>query len=75
VVDVWVRRTPDWLLVRVANDGIEPRTATPRERHGYGLVGLTERVRAVGGRITAAPGIDGGWVVDAALPLDQEVAR
>ena len=75
VVDVWVRRTPDWLLVRVANDGIEPRTVTPRERHGYGLVGLTERVRAVGGRITAAPGIDGGWVVDAALPLDQEVAR
>jgi signal transduction histidine kinase len=74
-VDVWVRRTPDWLLVRVANDGVEPRTATPRERHGYGLVGLTERVRAVGGRITAAPGIDGGWVVDAALPLDQEVAR
>ena len=75
VVDVWVRRTPDWLLVRVANDGAAARGATPRERHGYGLVGLTERVRAVGGRITAGPGIDGGWVVDAALPLDQEVAR
>jgi signal transduction histidine kinase len=75
VVDVWVRRTPDWLLVRIANDGTTPRNAPPRERHGYGLVGLTERVRAVGGRITAEPGIDGGWVVDAALPLDQEVSR
>jgi signal transduction histidine kinase len=75
VVDVWVRRTPDWLLVRVANDGVEPRSATPRDRHGYGLVGLTERVRAVGGRITAGPGIEVGWVVDAALPLDQEVSR
>jgi signal transduction histidine kinase len=75
VADVWVRRTPDWLLVRVANDGAPPRAATPREAPGYGLVGLTERVRAVGGRITAGPGIDGGWVVDAALPLDQEVAR
>jgi signal transduction histidine kinase len=42
----------------------------PRERPGYGLVGLTERVRAVGGRITAGPGIEGGWVVDAAFPLD-----
>jgi len=75
VADVWVRRTPDWLLVRVANDGAAPRAAMPREAPGYGLVGLTERVRAVGGRITAGPGIGGGWVVDAALPLDQEVAR
>jgi signal transduction histidine kinase len=75
VVDVWIRRTPDWLLVRVANDGPAPRTSAPRERHGYGLVGLAERVKAVGGRITAGPGIDGGWVVDAALPLNQEVDR
>ena len=75
VVDVWIRRTPDWLLVRVANDGAPPRAALPRERPGYGLVGLTERVRAVGGRITAGPGIDGGWVVDAALPLTLEVGR
>jgi signal transduction histidine kinase len=75
VADVWVRRTPDWLLVRVANDGAPPRAAAQREAPGYGLVGLTERVRAVGGRITAGPGIDGGWVVDAALPLDQEVTR
>jgi len=75
VADVWVRRTPDWLLVRVANDGAPPRTGLPRDRPGYGLVGLTERVRAVGGRITAGPGIDGGWVVDAALPLTGEVSR
>ncbi len=69
VADVWIRRTRDWLLVRVANDGAPQRTAMPRERPGYGLVGLTERVRAVGGRITAGPGIEGGWIVDAALPL------
>ena len=75
VADVWVRRTPEWLLVRVANDGAPPKAAVPRERAGYGLVGLTERVRAVGGRITAGPGIDGGWVVDAALPVTQEVVR
>jgi signal transduction histidine kinase len=67
--DVWIRRTRDWLLVRVADDGAPGRTATPRDRPGYGLVGLTERVRAVGGRITAGPGSEGGWIVDAALPL------
>jgi signal transduction histidine kinase len=72
VADVWVRRTPEWLLVRVANDGQPPKAATPRERPGYGLVGLTERVRAVGGRITAGPGIEGGWVVDAAFPLSSK---
>jgi len=75
VADVWIRRTPEWLLVRVANDGAQPKAATPRDRPGYGLVGLTERVRAVGGRITAGPGIDGGWIVDAALPVTQGVAR
>ncbi len=73
VADVWVRRTPQWLLVRVANDGLEA-TPAAREAPGYGLVGLQERVRAVGGRITAGPGIDGGWVVDAALPLDRSTA-
>jgi signal transduction histidine kinase len=74
VVDVWVRRTPEWLLVRVANDGTA-RPARPGERSGYGLVGLTERVRAVDGRITAGPGIEGGWVVDAAFPINAKVVR
>ena len=72
VADVWVRRTPEWLLIRVANDGTA-RPSRPGERSGYGLVGLTERVRAVGGRITAGPGIEGGWVVDAAFPLNVKV--
>jgi signal transduction histidine kinase len=74
VADVWIRRTPEWLLVRVANDGTA-RPAGPRERSGYGLVGLTERVRAVGGRLTAGPGIEGGWVVDAAFPLSVRVVQ
>ncbi len=69
VVDVWVRRTPGWLFVRVADDGEPPRPAHGREPAGYGLVGLHERVRAVGGWITAGPGIERGWVLDAAMPL------
>jgi signal transduction histidine kinase len=70
MVDVWLRRTGSQLLVRVANDGPPPRPAGPRDRPGYGLAGLTERVRAVGGQISAGPGVDGGWVVDVALPLN-----
>ncbi|WP_430502473.1 sensor histidine kinase [Micromonospora trifolii] len=73
-VDVAVRRTPDWLLVRVADDGASPRTA-PARGHGFGLIGLTERVRALGGTITAGPGVAGGWVLDAAFPLQMAVTR
>ncbi|MEU4476126.1 histidine kinase [Micromonospora sp. NPDC023888] len=73
-VDVAVRRTPDWLLVRVADDGTAGRTA-PARGHGFGLVGLTERVRALDGTITAGPGVAGGWVLDAAFPLRAAVGR
>ncbi|MET8348617.1 histidine kinase [Micromonospora sp. NPDC005206] len=73
-VDVAVRRTPDWLLVRVADDGASART-TPTRGHGFGLIGLTERVRALGGTISAGPGVTGGWVLDAAFPLRTAVSR
>ncbi|GAA2882679.1 hypothetical protein Acy02nite_04950 [Actinoplanes cyaneus] len=66
-VDIWVRHARDQLLIRVANDGPAPRPSL--DRPGYGLVGLTERVRAAGGRISSGPGVDGGWVVDAVFPL------
>lgn len=69
-VDVWVQRTPDRLLVRIANDGPPPRAGLIREAPGrFGLIGLTERLSAVGGRLQAGPGIDGGWIVNADLPL------
>ncbi|WP_033342696.1 sensor histidine kinase [Catenuloplanes japonicus] len=64
---VQLRRTPEWLFVRVTNDGAAPLRAT--DRKGYGLDGLGERVASVGGWLRAGPGINGGWVVDAALPI------
>ncbi|WBB68518.1 histidine kinase [Micromonospora sp. WMMD812] len=73
-VDVFVRRTPDWLLVRVADDGATPRTP-PARGHGFGLIGLSERVRALGGTVAAGPGAAGGWVLDASLPLNRAVTR
>ena len=35
---------------------------------GYGLVGLAERVRTQGGRLSAGPRLDGGFEVEAVLP-------
>lgn len=37
---------------------------------GTGLKGLTERLAAAGGSLTAGPGPDGGFVVAAELPVD-----
>ena len=35
---------------------------------GFGLVGLGERVRTLGGRLRAEPRLDGGFGVEAVLP-------
>ncbi|AOP47740.1 sensor histidine kinase [Streptomyces lydicus] len=65
---------PDRLEVSVTDDG-RGGTPTAREKtdgSGYGLIGLTERVEELGGRITAAPQDGAGWRVLAVLPLDPE---
>lgn len=66
-VTVTVERTADHLAVRVLNgppDGVPAGTSGG----GYGLVGLGERVRTLGGRLTAEPRLDGGFCVEAVLP-------
>ncbi len=65
-VEVLVDRAPDRVAVRVHDDG--------RRRHGtgggFGLKGLEERVSMVGGTLRAGPGPDGGWAVEASLPVE-----
>jgi signal transduction histidine kinase len=57
------------LHIRVSDDG---RTREPRPAGGsggYGLVGMRERVELLRGRLRAGSA-DGGWVVEAWLPLE-----
>ncbi|WP_245927797.1 sensor histidine kinase [Nocardioides silvaticus] len=56
------------LTVRVEDDGAG---SVPGPVPGYGLVGMRERVTALGGRVTAEPLPDRGFRVHAELPLDQ----
>jgi len=42
---------------------------------GYGLVGMRERVALLHGRLSVGPAPDGGWVVEAWLPLTVEDNR
>ena len=64
-VCVTVEQRPGELVVRVVNG---PGGAVRAVSGGFGLVGLAERVRTLGGRFTAEPRLDGGFLVEAVLP-------
>jgi signal transduction histidine kinase len=54
------------LRLRVTDDGqLNPVGPTS---HGFGLLGMTERVHLLGGTLRAGPALGGGWAVDAELP-------
>lgn len=60
----------DSRLVRVTvNDDGEPRHTAIPER-GFGLIGMSERVKLLGGSLTTGPGPERGWEVSAVLPND-----
>ena len=63
-VVIHVRRDGNAVRLRVTDNG---QAATPSEP-GFGLLGMTERAQLLGGSLTAGPGPDGGWVVEAILP-------
>lgn len=54
------------LRIEVVNDG----AARPARRGGYGLLGMAERVAAVGGTVHAGPADGQRWRVVARLPLE-----
>lgn len=62
-----VTYTPSELRVRIEDDGQGTPDTTAR---GSGITGMTERARALGGRLTAR-NTGGGFRVDAALPLTE----
>jgi signal transduction histidine kinase len=69
-VDVRIVGDDAAVLVEVVNAGSaaipEPRAA----RNGFGLVGMHERVRLLGGRLDAGPTDGGGFALTARLPLE-----
>ncbi|WHT23308.1 histidine kinase [Crossiella sp. CA-258035] len=56
------------ITVEVVDDAPQAPARYPR-RDGYGLVGMRERVEALGGTLSAGPCPDAGWSVRAVLPL------
>jgi signal transduction histidine kinase len=67
---VEVRYEPERLVLRVRNDrppvgGTQPAPGAA----GHGIVGMRERVAMLGGTLSTGPTGDGGYLVEAVLPL------
>ncbi|GAA3588199.1 histidine kinase [Nonomuraea rosea] len=60
---------PGALAIRIDDDGKATLDAAPVP--GVGLLGMRERVTALGGRLRAAPRGEGGFTVQAELPVDR----
>ncbi len=75
VVRVAIRRVGDELVVTVANG---PARAGSRSGaapgSGQGLIGMRERVALLDGALRTTPTADGGFLVEAVLPLSGEVS-
>ncbi len=67
-VEVWGEATV--VRLRVQDDG---QAARPSTSVGYGLLGMAERAKLLGGACQAGPDPAGGWTVEATVP--REVPR
>ncbi|MBV1937131.1 ATP-binding protein [Streptomyces sp. BV286] len=74
-VRVGLRTAERTLRVSVTDDGAGCGPGAVDGSSGFGLVGMRERARSVGGTLDAGPGPAGGFEVTAALPLPREEHR
>lgn len=68
-VDVELRYHREVLEVRIRDNGPGPPPGSGDRTPGHGLLGMRERVAAVGGELRAGPAPGGGFLVEAWLPL------
>ena len=66
-VRIDLRRVGDDVRLRVTDDGLTH--AGSAAQPGFGVTGMAERAQLLGGSLTAGPAPEGGWVVEAVLPV------
>ncbi len=65
-IEVLIETDDSSVIWTVVDDG---KPSTPEPRNGFGLIGLRERVEALGGSFFAGPAPGQGWKVGAVIPL------
>jgi PAS domain S-box-containing protein len=68
-VEIHLATDATGIALRVADDGVGIPDATQRRSGAVGLVGMHERVRLLGGRLSLRRGEPRGTVVEVAVPL------
>lgn len=69
LIRVEVEGEPDCVRLSVVDDGRAGGSSSGTSSGpGFGLVGMTERAKLLGGTFAAGPRLDGGWIVTATLP-------
>lgn len=58
----------DGLHVTVADNGRGASSSLDGHKPGYGLIGMRERIGAIGGSVTSGPQLGGGFVVSGFVP-------
>ena len=64
-----VRLHADAASIRIRVHNAAPPRTPESHGTGYGLRGMRERSELLGGSLSAGPGDDGGWTVEASLPV------
>jgi signal transduction histidine kinase len=67
-IEVAVTGDGKWARLTVQDDGESRHAGSPEP--GFGLIGMGERVKLLGGSLETGPGPIRGWVVSAVLPKD-----
>jgi len=73
MVSIHVERVADGVELRILDDG--RGAAADADVPGYGLVGMQERVDAIGGHLAVGWRVGGGWSVTALLPAAPTATR
>ncbi len=66
-IAVRIEDAGDNVRLTVTDDG-DPVHTEAQTPSGYGLIGMRERVKLLGGQFAAGPGAETGWIVHAVLP-------
>ena len=60
---------PQQIVLQIHDDGVGIQSVDLLKRQSFGVLGMEERVRAIGGMLTVRPGAVSGTVVEAVVPL------